>query len=73
MHSFGMLQCPCCSLQPGKHRAVKKEKKMFFISVNCKRKINIEMALLQNGVELKKNYEQDINTQYFILKWRIRV
>ena len=25
MHSFGLVQCPCCSLQPGVHRAVEKE------------------------------------------------
>lgn len=49
MHSLGMLQCPCCSLQPGKQRAAKREKRRK-ITVKLIIKEKLWKKCIENGI-----------------------
>lgn len=59
MHSLGTLQCPCCSLQPGAHRAVK---------IWRKKKNKHPIRQIKSEKKLKNNKKKTNMKLFFQLK-----
>lgn len=57
MHSFGVLQCPCCSLQPGKQRAENNKKQ---------KKISMEKGRREKRNNIVWNIERLIYYNFFL-------